>query len=70
MQTLKTDYDFLMKISGFTTYIPFILQMTLYITNFAEDIDNERKLILSSINDQLDYLCCGKDQRENVSLKV
>lgn len=62
-----SDYDYVMKISGFATYFPFILQMTLYITNFAEDIDNERKLILSLLNNQLPYLCCGNDQRENVS---
>lgn len=70
MQAFKSDYDFNMKLTGFVTFLPFLIQIKFYLTNLAEDVENEKMLILMNLSDQLSYLSCTKNHRNQVSLKL
>lgn len=45
-----------MKLTSLVTFLPFVLQVKLYLTNLAEDIDCEKKSILLMLTDQLTYM--------------
>lgn len=53
-----------MKLMSFVTFLPFILQVKFYLTNLAEGIENEKKAILLTLNDELSFRRCTKNHRK------
>ncbi|KAL7027069.1 hypothetical protein ACKWTF_005289 [Chironomus riparius] len=64
VQTMKSNYDNAMKLTSLVTFLPFIIQVKLYLTNLAEDVENEKMSILMILNNHLSHMRCEKNHHK------
>lgn len=63
---MKSDYDYTMKLTSLVTFLPFIIQVKFYLTNLAEDVENEKRSIFLLLNNESSYINCERDHRRMV----